>query len=271
MPRKTIRSRRFVFAFVFCCFISTAGALHAQEAAAPAPAAAQAPATSPACRDVSWRKLPSNFLHDQKDLWLFPAKLAQGRHWLPTAAIVGITGGLIAADKHDAPYFRRTSSFQGFNRAMNGKATALETGLVPVAFYLVGLARKDSYAQKTALFAGEAVADSFILYAALNAVSRRLRPSDIAPNGNFSDTFFRPRKTVFNSSFPSGHTMMAFSVATVIARRYRHHRWVPWVAYGVAGVIGFSRITLQAHFPADVFLGAALGYSISRYAVLRGR
>jgi hypothetical protein len=39
----------------------------------------------------------------------------------------------------------------------------------------------------------------------------------------------------------------------------------------VAGTIGFSRITLQAHFPAEVFLGAALGYSISRFAVLRGQ
>jgi membrane-associated phospholipid phosphatase len=39
----------------------------------------------------------------------------------------------------------------------------------------------------------------------------------------------------------------------------------------VAGTIGFSRITLQAHFPADVFLGAALGYSISRFVVLRGQ
>jgi hypothetical protein len=39
----------------------------------------------------------------------------------------------------------------------------------------------------------------------------------------------------------------------------------------VAGTIGFSRITLQAHFSAEVFLDAALGYSISRFAVLRGQ
>ena len=154
---------------------------------------------------------------------------------------------------------------------MNGRATALEIALVPATFYVFGLARGKPYTQKTALFAAEALADSFVLYAAINAMSRRLRPSDIAPTGNFSDTFFHPRKTVFTSSFPSGHTMMAFSVATVFARRYGHHLWVPWVAYGVAGAIGFSRITLQAHFPADVFLGAALGYSISRYVVLRGR
>jgi len=58
-------------------------------------------------------------------------------------------------------------------------------------------------------------------------------------------------------------------VATVVSRRYPKYRWLPYVAYGLAGVVGFSRVTLSAHFPSDVFLGAALGYSISRYAVLR--
>ncbi|MFY9583748.1 MAG: phosphatase PAP2 family protein [Candidatus Acidiferrales bacterium] len=217
------------------------------------------------------RKLPTNFLSDQKDLWLFPGQVAHGRHWLPIVAVAGATAGLLAADAHDAPYFRRTTSFRGFNRAFSGRATSLEVGLVPAVFYAIGLARKDSYAQKTALFAGEAAADSLVLYVVMNAVSRRLRPSEIAPQRPFSDTFFRSHEPVFGSSFPSGHTITAFSVATVFARRYRDHRWVPWVAYGMAGAIGFSRITLQSHFPADVFLGAALGYSISRFDVLRGR
>ncbi len=144
---------------------------------------------------------------------------------------------------------------------------------MPAAFYAVGLARKDSYAQKTALLAGEAVADGMILTIVIKALSRRLRPSDIAPHGNFSDTFFRSHPSIVGagSAFPSGHTMTAFSVATVVARRYRNHRWVPWVAYGMAGAIGFSRVTLQSHFPSDVFLGAALGYTIARFAVLRGQ
>jgi membrane-associated phospholipid phosphatase len=63
--------------------------------------------------------------------------------------------------------------------------------------------------------------------------------------------------------------MTAFSVATVFAERYRSHRWAPWVAYGLAGLIGFSRVSGQAHFPSDVFLGAALGYSVSHFVVLR--
>jgi len=44
---------------------------------------------------------------------------------------------------------------------------------------------------------------------------------------------------------------------------------VPWVAYGLAGVVGLSRLNAQAHFPSDIFFGAALGYSVSHFAVLR--
>jgi membrane-associated phospholipid phosphatase len=266
--------RQFLLALALCCSVSIAGVLHGQEAApAAVPTAtalpAQAAQTPPAERDVSWRQLPTNVFHDQKDIWLFPTKLGQGRHWLPTAIVVGATAGLLAADAHDAPYFRRTASFADFNRTFSGKATNLGIFLVPTSFYAIGLIRKDSYGQKTALLAGEAITDSVILSSVMKAASRRLRPSEIAPYGDFSDTFFRRQGSAFSRSFPSGHTITAFSVATVFAQRYRNHRWVPWVAYGTAGAIGFSRITLQAHFPADVFLGAALGYSISRFAVLR--
>jgi membrane-associated phospholipid phosphatase len=142
--------------------------------------------------------------------------------------------------------------------------------LVPVSFYGLSLLRKDSYGQSTSLLVGEAVVDSELLTTVMKSVSRRLRPIDIPPNGNFSDTWFKSTGSWWrgNGSFPSGHAIAAFSVATVFARRYSNHRWVPYVAYGTAALIGFSRITLSAHFPSDVFLGGALGYSISRFAVL---
>ena len=270
------RHRNFAFGILFLSLFLSPGILHGQESLATADEAASDPdpgqsagTKSSVQRDVSLRQLPGNFLSDQKDLWFFPGKLAQGRHWLPTVAIVGVTAGLLAADPHDVSYFRRTSNFHGFNRAFSGKITAAEIGIVPVSFYVLGLARKDTYSQKTALFAGEAVADSLVLYGVLNAVTRRLRPSDISPQGPFNDTFFRTHNGILNHSFPSAHATAAFSVATVIAIRYRNHRWVPWVAYGIAGVIGFSRVSLQSHFPADVFLGAALGYTIARFDVLR--
>ncbi len=233
----------------------------------------QKPQAAEAEREVSWRTLPRNFLQDQKDIWLFPVQLGKGRHWVPTIAVTGVTAALIAADPRDTPYFRRTQQFEGFNDVFSGRNTSLGMAIVPAAFLVVGHFRRDSYAEHTALLAGEAYADSAIVDIVMKVSTRRLRPSDIAPNGNFSDTFFSSHKNFSgtSTSFPSGHAAAAFSIATVFAHRYRQHRWVPWVAYGAAGAISFSRVTTQAHFPSDVFLGAALGFTISEFAVLRPR
>jgi len=247
--------------------------------AAPAPtptskfesSAGQATAVPPQ-RDVTWRLLIPNILGDQKAMWFsFPHQLGKGHHWIPTITVVGLTAGLVYADQFDMPYFRRTNSFSDFNEAFSKYNTDAMEVVGPAALYLVGLARGDAYAKKTALFAGEAAADSIMFYAVAQEATHRKRPIEIPPNGDFSDTFWEGHKGLLSNSFPSGHTTEAFAIATVFERRYRRHKWVPWLAYGVAGAIAFSRITLQSHFPSDDFVGAAVGYAVGRYLVLRGQ
>jgi membrane-associated phospholipid phosphatase len=224
-------------------------------------------------REVSLRKLPMNFLHDQKDLWLFPLDLAKGHHWLPALVITGGTAVFIATDSDTMPHFRQTTNFHGFNRVFSATATGAAIAVVPAVFYGVSLLRHDSYDQGSALFAGEAVADDAVLMVVMKAITRRARPSEFPVPGPYNDTFFHSNASFFGkgTSFPSGHAMMAFSVATVFARRYREHRWVPYLGYVAASAIAFSRVTTGAHFPADVFVGSALGFVIARYDVLHGQ
>src|SRR5947207_7033824 len=143
---------------------------------------------------------------------------------------------LIDALPHDTPYYRRTERFEGFNRVFSGRNTSAIMVGVPSAFLVVGYFRHDSYTQKTALLAGEAYADSAIVDVAMKMTTRRLRPSDIAPNGNFSDAFFNSHKgfSGTSTSFPSGTAAAAFSIATVFAHRYRQHRWFTGVSYAVS-------------------------------------
>ena len=228
-------------------------------------------AQTPPDRDVSWKQIVPNILQDQQHIWTFPIKSLRGQDLVPTITILGATSALIAADPSDTPYFRRTNSFSGFNSAFSSRNTAIGTAVVPSLFYAVGLARHDTYAQHTALLVGEAVADCEILDTVFKSTTRRLRPSSFAPGAKMGDTWFEsPGSVLGRGSFPSGHSIAAFSVATVFARRYPKHRWVPYVAYGLAATVAFSRVTLSAHFPSDVFLGGALGYTISRFTVLTG-
>jgi membrane-associated phospholipid phosphatase len=222
-------------------------------------------------RPVSWKLLLPNLLSDQERIWTFPARLVNGQNWIPSTAIAGTTAALWAFDPTEASYFRRTSTFNGFNNIFTGNATSIGTIIAPASLYAVGLIRKDLKMQHTALLAGEAVIDAEVVTTVLKDATRRVRPAAIRPTGNYSDSWFESSGSFLrgNGSFPSGHTIAAFSVATIVARRYGNHRWVPYVAYGMAALVGFSRLSLSAHFASDVFMGGALGYSISRFAVLR--
>jgi membrane-associated phospholipid phosphatase len=224
-------------------------------------------------RQVSWRSLPKDFLHDQKGIWLFPAQLAKGHHVLPAIAVTGLTAGLIEADPHAMPYFNtHRGQLDDINDVFDTSITSAEVIALPVSLMAAGYVRHDSYQVGTALLAGEAYANAAVVDLAVKAVTRRKRPIDVALGGSFHDTFFAGGKSPFKgSSFPSGHAAGAFSVATVVASRYRNHRWAPWVLYGFATAISCSRITTLAHFPSDVFLGAALGYAVTRYEVLQPR
>jgi membrane-associated PAP2 superfamily phosphatase len=228
---------------------------------------------SPSKRTVTWRSLPRDFVRDQKDIWSFPVQLAKGRHLVPTLGLVGVTAGLIVADPHAMPYFRsHARNLDDVNDVFDAYITTGEVIAVPASLLAAGYLRHDQYQVSTAILCGEAYADSAIVDLAIKAITRRERPTDVPLGASFDHTFFSGGKSPFKgSSFPSGHAAGVFSVATVIASRYHHHRWVPYLAYCFATAVSFSRVTTSAHFPSDVFLGAALGYTVTRYGVLGPR
>ena len=68
------------------------------------PASAPIPQpTPPVDRPVSWKLLFPNLISDQERIWSFPARLVQGQNWIPTAAVLGTTAGLLALDPIEAP------------------------------------------------------------------------------------------------------------------------------------------------------------------------
>jgi outer membrane protein OmpA-like peptidoglycan-associated protein len=153
-----------------------------------------------------------------------------------------------------------------------GTNAAAFIAAVPFLLYGVGHLRKDSHARNTALLAGEAVADGFILAIPFKAIAGRKQPLEYQGKGPYSDSFFTGSHSPFHSGgFYSEHAMAATAVATIIAHRYRSHRWVPYVAYGLAGVISFSRITRGDHFASDAFLGGAKGtqFPVKEYSLMK--
>jgi membrane-associated phospholipid phosphatase len=230
-----------------------------------ASAAAQTPAAPLGIGDAL-----RGVVHDQAAIWGFPVKAARGSHVKATLPFLAATVALIALDSHDTPYFRTTGRFDTFNNDLSGAKTGLGEGLFPVALLLVGDVRHDSYTTDTAWLAGEAMLDTVTVTEVSKAITRRLRPSDIPPDGDFAHSWLKADARIPSAaSFPSGHTGAAFALAGVLSARYRDHRWVPWVAYGAATLVGLSRITLQAHFPSDVFVGGVLGGTMGHFVATK--
>jgi undecaprenyl-diphosphatase len=87
----------------------------------------------------------------------------------------------------------------------------------------------------------------------LKRLSHRKRPCQLEPH--CWSKVLPPDKF----SFPSGHTMTAFSIALVLSYFYRG---VEIPVYFFACSIAISRIVLGMHFLSDVLAGAILGIGL---------
>ena len=66
---------------------------------------------------------------------------------------------------------------------------------------------------------------------------------------------------ILDPSFPSGHTLYAFMMATLLAHWFPRHKFVFFI---IACFIGWTRIYLGLHYPTDVIAGGILGYGLTR-------
>lgn len=127
-----------------------------------------------------------------------------------------------------------------------------------------GFIFRDQKLKTTTLLATQAYITSGLIETGIKYLSGRQRPSYHDPGHIEPEPAFRGPGFVgnhhINSSFPSGHTTVAFAVATVFAKEYKNTLWVPATAYSIASLIGLSRLTQNAHWATDVIAGATLGY-----------
>jgi membrane-associated phospholipid phosphatase len=165
------------------------------------------------------------------------------------------TGILIASDKHTSgavPLDHINLSRDISNVGLYG------TGAVAGTLFLSSLATHNEHAREAGVLSAEAFANAFPVYAVLQLSAGRQRPNEGNGLGRFE------RNNALSSSFPSGHAIFTWSVATVIAHEYPRP-WVQWLAYGTATAVSITRFTGREHFPADVLVGSVFGYLIGRH------
>jgi membrane-associated phospholipid phosphatase len=220
---------------------------------------AQTPTQSPSPNAQPAKSLESEFLknilRDQKAIWTAPFHLERkDAKWLVPSGIglmTLFTTDRITGDEIGEPNDQLTAS-----RVISYGGSIYVLGPTVAAFYLVGREKNDARARETGLLSAEAMVDSLIVSSALKGITQRARPAD----GNERSEFFDG-----GNSFPSGHSIQAWSVATVIANEYHTHRMVPILAYGIASAVSIARVTDHKHYISDALVGSGLGYGIGKY------
>lgn len=105
-----------------------------------------------------------------------------------------------------------------------------------------------------------------LAYSFTGIIAQVIKPIVESPR---PETYFYPRHLSFfiddiinngNNSFPSGHTVTAFTLATILAF-YTVKNWPHLLLLVMAVLVGFSRIYLSQHFLTDVLAGSLLGVS----------
>ncbi len=196
-----------------------------------------------------------NILRDQRAIITAPLHLkkSDARFLLPLGAV---TATLLATDRRTAGALHDNQSRLKISRDISRLGDFYATGGIAGAFYLVGRATNSARARETGLLGIEALIDSGIDVQALKAITQRPRPRVDNASGEFFDR---------GNSFPSGHAISAWSLATVVAEEYHNHCFVQITAYGLAVAVSASRYTGRNHFLSDALVGSVLGYGIGHY------
>lgn len=124
-------------------------------------------------------------------------------------------------------------------------------GALLVVAVLAAIGRKFRLA--AALLAGTFL--KILLEDVTKEIVQRDRPGELLP-----DVILRGNAAAHGLSFPSGHAIVTFAIATLVAP-YLKGRWkiLPWA---LAAAVCIARVYLGAHFPLDVLAGAGLGVFI---------
>lgn len=116
--------------------------------------------------------------------------------------------------------------------------------------------------RKTGLMAGVALIIGLVVVnMTMKPLFARIRPYDV----NEAIKAFLLVEPLSDFSFPSGHTLASFEVATVLMMRDKR-LGVP--ALILAVIIAFSRLYLYVHYPTDVLVAIVLGILFGFLGVL---
>jgi hypothetical protein len=200
---------------------------------------AQTPTPSPSPKSLE-KEFFKNILRDQKAIWTAPLHLHRvDAKWILPSSIGAMA--LITTDRITGDEIGEAERQVKVSQIVSYAGSIYGIGALATTFYLIGRNTHNDRVRETGILTAEATIDSIIV-------------------GGERSEFFDG-----GSSFPSGHSIQAWSAAAVIANEYHDRKLVQVAAYGIASAVSVARFTQHKHYLSDVLVGSAAGYGIGHY------
>jgi hypothetical protein len=187
---------------------------------------------------------------DQKNLFRGPFE----KHNLKWDFVILVgTGAFLAADRHienNIPHSHFTVYQAISDTALGGLAGSL------AGIYLYGAKTEHHHARETGELELETLVNTFLIYAPMQLIAGRQRPDEGNNHGDFL------KHHALNTSFPGGHAMFTWAMASVLADEYPKP-WARALSYGAAFTVTFTRFMARDHWSSDMFIGTGLGIAIA--------
>jgi len=190
--------------------------------------------------------------NDQKQLYTAPLK---PRNYPWDALFLGGAAALFATDMKVERQVPRSNVDRW--HTLSG-VDIVGTGVTLGSLWAYGIKTHDEHAKETGVLELEALSNTFLIYTPMQLIAGRERPDEGRGGGRFLV------QHSFNTSFPAGHPMFTWTMASVVAHEYPKP-WVQLLAYGTASSLSVARIMGRNHFSSDVYVGTILGYLIGTH------
>lgn len=184
------------------------------------------------------------------------------------AGFVGLTVAMFPVDRSIALRLENESSKANrfFDRSARGFELISTPGayIIGPALYAFGRVAHHPDIEDLGWHGTEAVVLATGITGVLKGLTGRARPYVSADTNPRDFRFGKGFSGEDRSSFPSGHTTVAFAAASSVTseaqRIWPGHTWlVAPVMYGGATLVGLSRMYHNLHWASDVVLGAGIG------------
>ena len=191
-----------------------------------------------------------HIVSDQKEFWTSPTRLrTKDLKWILPGA--GVVAAFIASDSWWSKQVNPAHVQTSLHISDYGAYSMIGLG---GASFLFGEVTHNDHVRETGLLSGEAAINATGVAYLFKEITQRQRPLQDNGNGDFFKS---------GASFPSEHSAIAWSIASVWAHEYPG--WLSQTAaYGLASAITVTRVTAKEHFPSDVIVGSALGWYFGR-------